>query len=296
MSRTETIKRKIDGIHDMQSVVKTMKSLAAVKIHFYERAVESLRQYYETVEKGIQAALAGSPGIPQVKELYGGETCGAIVFSSEQGMCGQFNDALESYIEEDIAREDKKYKDIAVLSVGEKLTYKLADKGFNIDRQISLSSSLGDIIPIAEEIVITMEEWQRGKNIDNIFLYYNSPSKGAGFNPVKKKAFPVDAEMINEIRSREWSSRCRPLFRITAEELLSSLLRDLIFTVVLRACTESLSAENAARLSAMQSAEKNIDEKLDELSSEYHRERQSEITGELLDIVSGFEVLTEKAR
>jgi F-type H+-transporting ATPase subunit gamma len=75
------------------------------------------------------------------------------------------------------------------------------------------------------------------------------------------------------------------------QPLLSALIRQYLFVALHRATVESLASENAARLSSMQAAEKNIEERLTDLTAEYRQQRQNSITGELLDIVSGFEAL-----
>jgi F-type H+-transporting ATPase subunit gamma len=75
------------------------------------------------------------------------------------------------------------------------------------------------------------------------------------------------------------------------EPLFSRLIRQYLFISLYRATVESLASENAARLAAMQAAEKNIEERLTVLNAEYRQQRQNLITGELLDIVSGFEAL-----
>lgn len=69
-------------------------------------------------------------------------------------------------------------------------------------------------------------------------------------------------------------------------------MREYLFVSLQRAFAELLASENASRLASMQAAEGNIDETLSDLNSQYRRERQSTITSELLDIVSGFEALS----
>jgi F-type H+-transporting ATPase subunit gamma len=75
------------------------------------------------------------------------------------------------------------------------------------------------------------------------------------------------------------------------ERLFSALIHQYLFVSLYRAFAESLASENAARLAAMQNAERNIEERLGELNRQYHQQRQTAITSELLDIVSGFEAL-----
>ena len=80
---------------------------------------------------------------------------------------------------------------------------------------------------------------------------------------------------------------------MSEERLASALFRQYFFVSLYRACAESLASENASRLASMQIAEKNIAERLGELQAEFNHQRQSGITEELLDIVSGFEALTQ---
>ena len=77
------------------------------------------------------------------------------------------------------------------------------------------------------------------------------------------------------------------------KDLLSALVRQYIFVTLFRACAESLASEHAARLAAMQRASKNIDEHLQLLNQGYQQQRQNSITEELLDVVSGYEALTQ---
>jgi F-type H+-transporting ATPase subunit gamma len=75
------------------------------------------------------------------------------------------------------------------------------------------------------------------------------------------------------------------------EALFSAFVQQYLFVTLYRATVESLASENAGRLSSMQAAEKNIEERLTDLNADYRSSRQNAITGELLDIVAGFEAL-----
>lgn len=104
MATPESLKATIDSTQDLYSVVKTMKALAAVSIQQYERAVESLREYNRTVEMGFQILLreryfAGEPLSSNLRETINiPETkLGAIIFGSDQGLCGQFNEQIAQY-------------------------------------------------------------------------------------------------------------------------------------------------------------------------------------------------------
>jgi F-type H+-transporting ATPase subunit gamma len=84
-----------------------------------------------------------------------------------------------------------------------------------------------------------------------------------------------------------------PTFTMDWDRLFSALISQYLFVSLYRAFAESLASENASRLASMQGAERNIADRLQELQGSFHQQRQSTITAELLDIVSGFEALRD---
>jgi F0F1-type ATP synthase gamma subunit len=96
---SESLRRKIGGAADLQSVVRTMKALAASSISQYENAVVSLQNYYRTVELGLVACLRQTEMLNMMKQPAKSNTSaiGVIVFGSDQGLVGQFNDVLAKY-------------------------------------------------------------------------------------------------------------------------------------------------------------------------------------------------------
>ena len=97
--------------------------------------------------------------------------------------------------------------------------------------------------------------------------------------------------LSNTIRIVLWPTKMLPQFTMAQEQLFAALIRQYFFVYFYRACAESLASENASRLASMQIAQKNIAERLEELNRQYQQQRQTAITNELIDIVSGFEAL-----
>jgi F-type H+-transporting ATPase subunit gamma len=131
--------------------------------------------------------------------------------------------------------------------------------------------------------------------MERILLMFNKKQSGASYQPEMIQLLPLDTAWLHKLKEKEWPSRSLPMFRTEWQALMSSLIRQYIFVSLYRAFAESLASENASRLAAMQAAEKNIEEHLEELMTRYNHERQSSITAELLDIVSGFEALRENS-
>ena len=94
---TESLRRKINSAGDLQSVVRTMKVLAASSIGQYEQSVRALADYNRTVELGLGACFRENGSVPLVEERKRETTAdsiGAVVFGSDQGLVGQFNDVV----------------------------------------------------------------------------------------------------------------------------------------------------------------------------------------------------------
>ena len=93
---TESLRRKIESAGDLQSVVRTMKTLAASSIGQYENSVRALADYYRTVELGLSACFRESGPTSSVanRTKTDFDAVGAVVFGSDQGLVGQFNEIV----------------------------------------------------------------------------------------------------------------------------------------------------------------------------------------------------------
>jgi F-type H+-transporting ATPase subunit gamma len=111
-------------------------------------------------------------------------------------------------------------------------------------------------------------------------------------NPHRALLLSIAPERLQALRAEPWPTRALPMLAMDRAALLRALTRQYLFVTLHRALAFSLMAEHTSRLLAMQAAERNVDERLDELTSRYHTERQTTITAELLDIVSGVEPLS----
>jgi F-type H+-transporting ATPase subunit gamma len=291
MQTLESLKKKIKTAEDLQSVVKTMKALAAVNIRQYERAVESLADYHRTVEMGLQVLLSQRPVGLQFRR-GSRERWGVIVFGSDQGMCGQLNDQIVNHALEDLDRREVGRDDRVALAVGLRAAGRLEDAGQSVEETFSVPGSTSGITPMVQELLLVLEAWP-GRDIGHVVLYFSEHLSGASYRPHSFLLLPMDEEWLVRIRARRWPSRCLPLFTMDWDRLFSRLIRQYLFVSLYRAFAESLASENASRLSSMHGAERNIEERLAGLQGQFLRQRQMSITEELLDIVSGYEALTD---
>jgi F-type H+-transporting ATPase subunit gamma len=292
METLESLKRRIDSAEDLRSIVKTMKALAAVSIRQYEKAVEALAEYNHATEMGLHVVLAqhAQELAPSRKKTAG--RAGIIVFGSDQGMCGQFNEQIASYALEALAGLGIRREDRAALAVGVRVAARLEEAGQPIEDALPIPGSTAGITPLVQDLLLSIDGWRAGRQVERVWLFYNRLVSSAAYQPHQARLLPIDAARLRDLEQEAWPSRVLPIFTMDADRLLSALVRQHLFVSLYRAAAESLAGENAARLTAMQAAERNIGERLAELNAQYHQQRQGSITSELLDIVSGFEVLT----
>jgi F-type H+-transporting ATPase subunit gamma len=296
MQTAETLKHRIKSTQDLLSVVRTMKALAAVSIRQYQRAVESLRDYGRTVEMGLQVALKARESSEIIMRPTPPGRVGAVVFGSDQGLCGQFNAQIVSHAVAEMDSLAPPIEGRTILAVGDRVKDLLEREGNAVAGTLATPGSIEGITLMVQETLLVIEQWRFTEHIRNIFLFYNRYLSGASFEPRTLRLLPIDRAWIEDIRSRPWKSRSLPLFTMDWNELFLSLLNEYFFVSLYQAFAGSLASENASRLAAMQNAEKNIADQLEEIFAAYHRLRQMAITEELLDIVSGYEAMEADAR
>ncbi len=291
METLQELKRKIKSASDLHSVVRTMKSLAAVEIRQYEEAVRSLSDYDHAVKLGLRATLLQRPLLPRAKEP--GEAV-VLVFGSDQGMAGRFNEAIIDLAERAVKEGQVLADTHSYWVVGGKAAGGVEERFGSIDQFFGLPSSVAHITAAVQEVVLRFEQRRRQQDETRLVLFYNVPLKGASYRQSMIHLLPPDQRWLEKLGHRRWPGRGLPIYTLPWEELFSALIGEYLFVSLFRAFAASMAAENAARLAAMQRAEKNIEEMEDELSTRYHSLRQSTITEELLDVISGFEALTSE--
>ena len=289
---TASLRRKISSAGDLQSVVRTMKALAASSIGQYEKSVNALGDYYRTVELGLGACFRENPPAT-AKAKRNGETkagpIGAVIFGSDQGLVGQFNDIVADYAIKTLAALPGKPH---VWAVGERIHARLADAGLSLMGLFTVPNSVKAITPLVGQIQIESEAHRAKGEYAQLYVFHNRPQTGALYEPVSQRLLPLDAPWAEGLAKVPWPTKTLPEIMGGGTTTLRALIREYLFISLFRACAESLASENASRLAAMQRADKNIDDLLETLHGTFHQLRQSGIDEELFDVISGFEALS----
>lgn len=289
MRTLEELRRGLESIEELGSIVRTMKALSAASIRQYEEAVRSLGHYYRTVELGLHVVLRHLPE----EETHSPEPEGAIavVFGSDRGLCGHFNRQIADFALEHLDALAP-VPDRSLLVVGARAASRLEAAGQPVRETLAVPASAEGIADTAARVLVTLDRWMAGGAPRRVLLLFNRHRTGAEYRPTAFPLLPVRLAGFRRLEEEPWPTRQLPAFAGDPRRLFQALLREYFFVSVHRASAESLASEHAARLLAMQGAEQKIAEEHEETLRLLRQKRQDEITAELLDVVSGYEALT----
>lgn len=289
------LRRKIDSAGELLAVVRTMKAIAAASVSDFEKSVVALTDYNKTVQLGLHTCLKQqilhqeANAIKTISEKTNFIT--VVVFGSDQGLVGQFNNSIVDFMIEKIASMCVKP---TIWTVGERVHVRLIDSNFQPSSQFVMPTSVNAIGALVTQILLQDETLQFQHPDTQLFLFHNRLKTTGFYEPTYQQLLPLDKKWQNDLIEIEWPSA--NLSEVVGDYLstLRSLISEYLFVSIFRACAESLASENSSRLSSMQRADKNITDLLSTLNGRFHKLRQSAIDDELFDVISGFEALNFK--
>lgn len=288
---TVALRRQIDSATELQSVVRTMKAIAASSIGQYERSVRALADYKRTVDLGLGACLRtigpAASGLPRRASAMR-RVVSVVVFGSDQGLVGRFNEAVADHA---IATLQSLPDMPRIWAVGERVHALLVDAGLVPVGRFAVPTSVNAIPPLVGQILVDSQRAGRYDVDSQLHLIYNSPASAPSYGTVSQNVLPLDEDWRRTCVEIPWPTKNLPEVIGGAAATLASLVGEYLFVSLFRACAASLASENASRLAAMERADKNIDELLGNLRGSFHRLRQDGIDEELFDVISGFEAL-----
>lgn len=289
MQTLEALQRHIETTQDLRTIVKMMKTLAAVSIHQYEGAVAALTDYALTVEMGLQVMLREHLALLNGES----ETCcaAAVILGSDHGLCGRFNEDLARFVTEQLLCSDQFPSQVPMLVVGAKVAAKLEAQGGVADPVLTWPGSVEGLTETVQSLLIRLDSMLALRPLARILIFHNRRGEEIAAQPRMTQLLPLDKAHLLGLAKQAWPSHCLPTFSMAFDRLFAALVRQYLFVSLFRTAAESVASEQASRLLAMQAAERNIEQHLDEVNAEYRLQRQQQITDEIIDVVSGFEAI-----
>ncbi|NIN95225.1 MAG: F0F1 ATP synthase subunit gamma, partial [Anaerolineae bacterium] len=202
--------------------------------------------YNHTVEMGLQIALRHRPAEIKIAQRVLSGPLGAIVFGSDQGMVGQFNQEITDHAIAMVTRGALRERDCTVMAIGRRVAARLAQAGQPPIETLPVPSSSSGITPMVQDILVRLDIWREGRGkeqaIEQILLFYNTPSRGASYRATMLQLLPVDLRWLDELERREWPSPGLPTYTLEWDALFAALIREYFFVSLYRAFSESLAS------------------------------------------------------
>ena len=293
MPSLKDLKNRIASVKATQKITKAMKMVAAAKLRRAQEAAEAARPYSQrmsAVLSNIAAAVGSDDSAPRLMTGNGrDQTHLLVVCTAERGLCGGFNSQIARFARDHVRKLLVEGKTVKIICVGK--------KGFDILRR-EFASLIIDRVDLREVKKIGFENAdQIGKKIIGLFekdefdvctLFYSEFKSVISQVPTALQlipaAVPAGAEQTD-------AAAAIYEYEPDAGEILNDLIPRNISVQVFRALLENVAGEMGAKMSAMDNATRNAGEMINKLTLSYNRQRQAQITKELIEIISGAEAL-----
>lgn len=288
MPSTRDIRRRIRGVKNIRQVTKAMHMVAAARLRRAQAKAEAARPFAERLGVILQDVFAANPATRHPLLVQRPlRRVGLVVISSDRGLCGAFNAGI---LREAGHFVEAQTADVGLLTVGRKAREFFQRMEIAIDQsflQPSRDVRLEEVGLISKQII---NDYTAGQ-YDQIHLAYARFAGLLKSGPIVSQLLPFSKPGAAEgIVPRAGACQFEP----AAEALLGALLPQYVEVLVYRALVESLAGEQAARMVAMKSATDSASDMIETLTREYNRVRQTAITTQILEVVSGAEALGEE--
>lgn len=292
MANLRDIRNRIESIKNTRQITKAMKMVAAAKLRKAQNRIIETRPYASKM-KEIVARLVrnASEEHALLRTPESVENVLLIVIGSDRGLCGAFNNNLfkvvEKTVEENYAKH-KKEGTLSLICVGRKTIKHFGKRKYNIVEEHPNFFDEVEFSNASEIMNKVIKQFNNGK-YDEVKLAYNEFKSVIAQERIVETVLPIDPESLTE--EDEQISQKEYIYEPGVDEILEKLLPSHLNLQLWKAILESNAAEQGARMTAMDNATENANELQEDLELEYNRARQSAITTEISEIISGAQAL-----
>lgn len=284
MPSLRDIKRRISSVKSTQKITRAMKMVSAAKLRRAQESIERARPYAYHLRDMAARVAERTPG--SAHPLLGapkGDRVALIVLTSDRGLCGGFNATVVNEAMR-LLRTDLKDKDVTLTVIGRKGVEALRRRPCTIGRTYVRVLDENRPLRAARDIVEDHIQAFLGGEFDEALCLYNEFKSAISQKLTLERVLPIEQPSQSEVLVDY-------LYEPSQEGVLGELLRRNLHVQMHRILLESAASEYGARMTAMEAATNNASDVIDRLTLAYNRARQTAITSEVIEIVSGAEAL-----
>jgi F-type H+-transporting ATPase subunit gamma len=306
MANLKDIRGRIASVKNIRKITRAMEMISAARLRKAEQRIEALRPYADALRRmTARAAQAAEniPNLPILQEKQNVETVGVLLITGDRGLAGPFNSQILRAGNARMRELSGDGKEVLWYAVGRRGVSSLEFRGLEVgDSWTGFTDrpSFADARRVADGLAAAYVD---GK-VDRVEVFYNGYISAVNQEVRHETLLPLqqadviadddddEAENGNgEDADEHIHDRALWIYEPDPEEILARLVPDYVEISIYRAMLESTASEHGARMSAMRSASDNAADLIDDLTLAANRQRQAEITQEIMEVVAGAEGL-----
>ena len=282
MAGAKEIRTQIASIKNTQKITKAMEMVAASKMRRAQERMLATRPYAAKIQNVVSHL---SHAHPEYRHPYlvqrEAKRVGLIIISTDRGLCGGLNINLFKSVVTAMKEWDAAGLEVDLTLIGTKSNAFFKRIGGNITATATHLGDAPSIVELIGTVKVMLDSYEAG-GIDHLYIAHNEFENTMSQHPVLKQLIPVTDEADKQLDTH-WDYIYEP----DSKPVMDALMIRYIESLVYQSVVENVACEQAARMVAMKSATDNADDLIDELQLIYNKARQTAITQEISEIVSG---------
>jgi F-type H+-transporting ATPase subunit gamma len=278
MTRLSEIQSHIVSMSELLDVVGAMRSLAGMRVQEAQRTLPGVRRYAAAMADAISAAMLLIPEPTPMPPAHGRRAL--LLFTAEHGFVGGFNQFVVDSAEAAPAPQD------VLFVLGSRGAALALEQGrataWTRPMATRATSAPGTVRLMTAELYSRIASGE----VSRVEVVFARSHQASRLTIERRLLLPLDLASLAEKRSGQ-----APFHNLEPRALVEKLMAEYVFALLTEAAIESIASENVARFAAMDSAHENVTKKLAQLHQSARQARQTEVTTELLDLVTGAEAL-----
>jgi F-type H+-transporting ATPase subunit gamma len=305
MANLKDIRGRIASVKNIRKITRAMEMISAARLRKAEQRIEALRPYADALRRMTARASQAAdniPNLPILQEKENVETVGILLITGDRGLAGPFNSQILRAGNQRMRELQSDGKEVLWYAVGRRGVSSLEFRGFEVGGSwtgFTDRPAFGDARTVADGVVSAYVD----DKVDRVEVFYNGYISPVNQEVRHETLLPLqqadviaddeddDDEQNGNGEDEHIHDRALWIYEPEAEEILARLVPDYVEISIYRALLESTASEHGARMSAMRSASDNAAELIDDLTLAANRQRQAEITQEIMEVVAGAEGL-----
>jgi F-type H+-transporting ATPase subunit gamma len=299
MATQKEIKGRIGSVKNIQKITRAMEMVAAARLRRAEQRIENLRPYARAIRRltrRVVENMEAMPNLPLLEEHESDNTYGILIVTGDRGLAGAFNSQIIRAANARYRELREQGKEVVWYASGRRGVSSLEFRDFELAGAYQGHTdrpTFADAREISDDLAASYVD-EKVDRVETFHNHYISPLsqevRHETLLPLQQMAVLVEEAEGEEEEEEEHHALW--LFEPDADEILQRLIPDYIEISIYRRLLESTASEHGARMTAMRNASENASDLIEDLTLDMNRQRQAEITQEIMEVVAGAEGLT----